>query len=326
MDITEFLETPDGAVLAAIGGEVTLVTMRHENANKVTIERFPLGAVAGVDAVLQLLGTHGFSNREPALTATPALPTVDDRPYACTECTQRFARKDSLTRHRQRVHGHGVGSASHLCPECGQGFARTQGLGVHRKAAHGVASAGPPRSAPGDYACPECEQTFAKKRALGMHRLRVHGVHREPRRAPVSGEHQCATCEARFETEIALDMHQMKVHRVPPPSALMAAAVAAPDDSASILPPPSVSLDVAPASESPMKPERQKPAKTAMIADGTCPVCHEPLVTHEQCDGCDVFIGPSHATMHGMFISGGIYCRDCAETRIAARRAELVAA
>jgi hypothetical protein len=298
MDITELLETPDGAVLAAIGGEVALVTMRHETVNKVTIERFPLGAVAGVDAVLSLLGAHGFANREPAIAAapveTPALPAPD-----------------------------GV----YVCPECGRSFAKTTGLGSHRKVVHGIAGKGGYVAAPGDFACPDCPQTFAKPRALSMHRFRVHGVQQEPRRAPITGDHACTDCEARFETEMALDMHQMKMHRVPPPTAFaVVAAVAAPVTPETLEPPPPVSLDVTPTSESHSALPTKDRKVRAMIADGSCPVCHEPLLTHESCDGCGVLIGPEHVTTHGVFVSGATYCRDCAEARIAARRAELVAA
>lgn len=298
MNITELLETPDGAVLAAIGGEVALVTMRHETVNKVTIECFPMGAVAGVDAVLSLLGAHGFSNREPAIAAapveTPALPPPDDHP--------------------------------HVCPECGRGFAKTTGLGSHRKTVHAVAGKGGYVAAPGDFACPDCPATFAKSRALGMHRLRRHGVHREPRRAPVSGEYGCAECPARFETELALSMHALKVHRIQPAPVVVVVPVESPSAPVSILPPAPVSLDVAPVLEPPVTPKRQKTRNPAMVVDGSCLVCHEPLLTHEACDGCGVLVGPGHETEHRVFISGADYCRDCARARIVARKAELVAA
>ena len=300
MNITELLETPDGAVLAAIGGEVALVTMRHETANKVTIERFPLGASTSVDAVLQLLGTHGFSSREPALVAvpveTPALPAP---------------------------------AGAYTCPECGRGFTKATGLGSHRKAVHGVAGKGGyvAVSVPGEYTCPECPATFAKPRALSMHRYRVHSVQGRQRREPVTGDHQCATCEARFETPMALDMHQMKVHRVPPPTAVaMVAAVESAMTPESIEAPAPVSLDVAPRSEAHSESVMKDRKVRATIADGSCPVCHEPLLTHEACDGCGVLVGPGHETEHRVFISGADYCRDCARARIVARKAELVAA
>jgi hypothetical protein len=295
MGIAEFLDAPDSALLIAVDGEVELVTTKHETATRLIIERFPLGPVANVNAVRALLDLP-----VEAEVVRPAPQLVDT----------------------------GADDAPALvCPECGRGFAKTTGLGSHRKVVHGVAGKGGWVAAPGDFACPDCPATFAKQRALGMHRLRRHGVNREPRRAPVTGEHQCATCEARFETPMALDMHEMKVHRLPPPTAVaMAAAVATPDDSESIPAPTPVPLDVAPLSESPVKSRRQPTPKLAPVADGVCPMCHEPMVTHEQCDGCDVLIGPNHGTTHGTFISGANYCRDCAEARIVARKAELVAA
>jgi hypothetical protein len=180
--------------------------MRHETVNKVTIERFPLGAVAGVDAVLQLLGAHGFANREPAIAVapmeTPALPAP------------------------------AVPALPHVCPECGRGFAKTTGLGSHRKTCMGSPGkvGGSPHlvtlRAPtarrrsrsnARWACTACASTVCTG---------SHVVRQSPVSMPVP------TCEARFETPMALDMHQMKVHRLPPPTAFaVVAAVAAPDDS-----------------------------------------------------------------------------------------------
>jgi hypothetical protein len=84
-------------------------------------------------------------------------------------------------------------------------------------------------------------------------------------------------------------------------------------------------VDVAPLSAVPVTSElpisKDRKVKGTPVAEGACPVCHEPLMSHEQCGGCGVLIGAAHVTARGVFIGGATYCRDCAATRIAARNA-----
>jgi len=356
MGIAEFLDAPDSALLIAIDGDVNLVTTHHETETRTIIDRFPLGPVANVDAVLALLGMQGLLQTQTIAPVAPALPEKQqpalpapqsDRPYVCDDCGKGFGDRWNLKRHRTRMHG--VADAEQLPGESSE------------------------------FRCPECPQSFVKKRALGMHRLRMHGVHAKPRRKPITGEHACPDCDARFETPLTLSMHQMKVHRIQPPPALMAvtapASQAAPENQN---PPatPEVATEVAcdlcnrtfksqhalsvhkarahtgstwstrpkadkpqelpePASEPIVATAPSIPSiddvppvhhrKAAVLADGSCPVCHEPLLTHEKCEGCGVLVGPGHETERSIFITGADYCRDCARGRIAARKAELAA-
>lgn len=183
-----------------------------------------------------------------------------------------------------------------------QGFATAQRAPEPVLAAPRAAARQPALVAPapaGVHICPECGKTFRQPGGLGSHRAKLHGVKGQ-------GPYQ----------------------RKGPPGA--SAAVAASVTPLAPEPPTPVPLDVAPLSESPVASEpaisKDRKVKGTPVADGVCPVCHEPLVTHEQCDGCGVLIGAAHVTERGVFIGGATYCRDCAETRMARRRAEREAA
>lgn len=156
MDIAEFLDAPNGAVLVAINGGVELVTIRHETPTRTILERFPLGQVVNVDAVLALLD---HAQRAPAVRAptiaapreTPqarpalAAPTPD-RPYPCSTCDKRFKRGSELIRHQRAVHG--MTERDLVCPTCGHLCLGTSGLAIHQAKKHGDAPVTPAAPAP----------------------------------------------------------------------------------------------------------------------------------------------------------------------------------
>lgn len=302
MGIAEFLDAPDSALLIAIDGDVNLVTTHHETETRTIIDRFPLGPVANVDAVLALLGAHG-------LLKTPGVtPISTPTPMALPETQQPALPAPKTER-------------SHICPECGKSFSRPGHVERHMRQVHSETTSPTPQRKR-EYRCPICNYPFRYPSDLKRH---------EPNcRARTEPPVQCDQCDRTFETPHALRIHKARAHTGSTWSTRRKAKTkpGAPDvpaqaASAAAMPAPAP-LPVMPAIDDVASVAVSKQT-TSVVADGVCPVCFKPLVSHDECDRCGTFIGPGHPTERPIYVSGLDLCQDCARAHSIARKNELAA-
>lgn len=110
--IYETLQGVNGARLVVKGEEAMLIVLQHEHANKVSMERFPLGSSMDVADLVKLLDGLGLIEVSVAVSGHERAPA------------RKPAKRD----------------ATHLCPECAFAAKSRGGLGVHRRSKHGIVS------------------------------------------------------------------------------------------------------------------------------------------------------------------------------------------
>ncbi|XP_037527471.1 zinc finger protein 358 isoform X3 [Rhipicephalus sanguineus] len=113
-----------------------------------------------------------------------------EMPYACQVCPSKFRMKVSLDRHKQ-LHARGVEMCH--CPECGKTFERMRSLQQHLKW----------HKKERPYPCHLCSAKFTQKCHLKSHLL----AHMDEK------EHKCPMCEKRYSRRPPLHKHMRRMHR-----------------------------------------------------------------------------------------------------------------
>ncbi|CAJ0965525.1 unnamed protein product [Ranitomeya imitator] len=84
-----------------------------------------------------------------------------EKPYACPDCGKRFSRRSNMATH-YRTH---TGEKPFACPKCGKRFTQSSHMVTHQRT----------HSADKLFTCPECKKCFTKWSYLNFH-LRTHGI------------------------------------------------------------------------------------------------------------------------------------------------------
>ncbi|KAM5145991.1 uncharacterized protein ACMZJ9_013277 isoform 2-T2 [Mantella aurantiaca] len=84
-----------------------------------------------------------------------------ERPYACPDCGKKFSRRSNMMTH-YRTH---TGEKPFACPKCGKRFTQSSHMVTHQRT----------HSSDKLFSCPECKKRFTKWSYLNFH-LRTHGI------------------------------------------------------------------------------------------------------------------------------------------------------
>ncbi|KAG8553207.1 hypothetical protein GDO81_003316 [Engystomops pustulosus] len=84
-----------------------------------------------------------------------------EKPYACPDCGKRFSRRSNMATH-YRTH---TGEKPFACPKCGKRFTQSSHMVTHQRT----------HSSDKLFSCPECKKCFSKWSYLNFH-LRTHGI------------------------------------------------------------------------------------------------------------------------------------------------------
>jgi hypothetical protein len=158
-DLARLLDLPAAARLSVAGDELALLTLRHEHADKITIERQRLGRSIDLGELLQIVGLHGLAET-PQIQVTEVTAPQLPAPVGTTPLAEPVN-----------------------CPQCEKTFKDQHGLKTHMAMKHKVKPAG--------LACATCERTFVNLHALEVHQGRAHKAvaatldAREPEPLPV---------------------------------------------------------------------------------------------------------------------------------------------
>lgn len=159
-DLTRLLDAPAAARLSVAGDEIALLTLRHEHADKIIIERQRLGTSIDLGELLQIVGLHGLVEG-PQLQVTeitaPQLPApVEETPavnHACPHCPQTFKNERALNIHMAMKHKEQTQPAVAIAP-------------IARRTTR--------NAAPDEMPCPDCDRTFKNAHARVVHQGRAH--------------------------------------------------------------------------------------------------------------------------------------------------------
>jgi hypothetical protein len=124
-DLARLLDLPAAARLSVAGDELALLTLRHEHADKIIIERRRLGTSIDLHALFELIGSRGLADMpqlQVSEVAAPQLPApVEDAPGPTARRT---------TRNQQSQ------ASAHVCPMCSRTFKNSHALEVHQGRMH----------------------------------------------------------------------------------------------------------------------------------------------------------------------------------------------
>lgn len=138
-DLPTLLDLPATARLAIADGELALLTVTHEHADKVIVERHRLGTSIDLADLLRIIGTHGLTEPRVTEVKAPELPAPEpEQP---------------------------VMSAIVSCPKCDRTFKNQHAVDVHLARGH---KEQPKEPLPNTLPCPACGLFFDKK-VLGRH-------------------------------------------------------------------------------------------------------------------------------------------------------------
>lgn len=232
-ELSRLLELPAVARIGIAGDELALITLSHEHADRVVIERRRLGASIDLHELLGLVGAHGIAEApriEISTVPAPELPAPhDDAPVptarrtrkhptakTCVDCERTFANPQALLTHIELERA----SQDWPCPDCDRVFPSPQALGSHSKfhknrpkpAAPAPAPAvpAPASSTPDHWTCPQCGKRFNSKVGYDTHVEYAHtpdlppNAPTTPLRAytctacdtPLAGHERCSDCQA----------------------------------------------------------------------------------------------------------------------------------
>lgn len=135
-DLARLLALPSAARLSVAGDELALLTLRHEHADKIIIERQRLGPSIDLGELLTIVGLHGLAETpqiQVTEVAVPQLPSAGETPRlpAPADAPPPKARRTARN-------GATVAAAPEpvSCPYCGKKFKNAHALGVHRGMRH----------------------------------------------------------------------------------------------------------------------------------------------------------------------------------------------
>lgn len=219
-DLTRLLELPALARLSADGGELQLITLMHDHADRVVVERRRLGGAIDLHELLSLVGLHGVAEAphielsaphvpelpapvEPPAAPMPTARRTRKRPEAttCVDCEKTFASPQALRTHLALEQA----SREWPCPKCNQVFNSAQALGSHSKAHRNKpvpvvavrepAAAPDPATKPECFVCPQCGKQFKSKVGYTTHIDIAHKAD-VPADAPSTPlrEYSCTAC------------------------------------------------------------------------------------------------------------------------------------
>jgi hypothetical protein len=151
-DLARLLDLPAAARLSVAGGELTLLTLRHEHADKIIVERQRLGMSIDLGELLQIVGLHGLAEAprvQITEAAAPLLPAAEAPQLPAPADVPRPTVRRTTKR-----------DATLPCPDCDRLFVSGRALGIHRSLAHKVPAVTPesvpPPSPVNEYTCPAC--------------------------------------------------------------------------------------------------------------------------------------------------------------------------
>lgn len=215
-DLTRLLELPALARLSAASGELQLITLTHDHADRVTIERRHLGTSIDLHELLGIIGGHGLADApqiEVSAPPVPELPAPVDAPVAtarrtrkhpeslvCVDCEQAFTSPDRLLAHMamkqlqtnitEKQQALEEASREWPCPDCEKVFATAQALGSNSKA-HKHETPGKPAER---FVCPTCRKVYRSQSGYNAHTEIAHAAPAASVPAPVANEYTCGAC------------------------------------------------------------------------------------------------------------------------------------
>lgn len=133
-DLARLLDLPAAARLSVAGDELALLTLRHEHADKITIERRRLGSSIDLGELLQIVGLHGLAE-EPRIQVSEVIapqlpaPAEEEAPMPIAPTARRTTRN--------------AVPAGLPCPDCERTFKNPHARVVHQGRAHKVVEAAP---------------------------------------------------------------------------------------------------------------------------------------------------------------------------------------
>lgn len=192
IDVTRLLDLPALACLSVDAGELALITVSHEHADRVVVERRRMGGSIDVHELLSLVGLYGIAEAprvEVSAVPVPELPApVEDAPTPTTRRTTRNAAPGSFP-----------------CPDCGRHFKNPHARVVHQGMRHGLPEPTPvPEPAPAApdptpiatkperFVCPQCGKEFKSQFGYTTHVEVAHAI--PTATAPSDHSDTCGAC------------------------------------------------------------------------------------------------------------------------------------
>lgn len=192
--LARLLDLPAVAQLAAADGEIALLMLTHEHADKITIERRRLGPSIDLSDLLRVIGSHGHTQGVPELQPSPIQVTELPAPAALQLAapvgvsTGPMPTTRRTTRHRNAVQN------DVACSRCDRTFANGHALEVHVGRTH-KAPAPQPEPAAEAHETPEAPQESIGARAQIAVAPSVEGIC-DVCRVSVRYHERCAYCGA----------------------------------------------------------------------------------------------------------------------------------
>lgn len=111
-----------------------------------------------------------------------------DRPFHCNSCNSRYATKNLLRSHINKIHK----NPQWLCTFCHKRLASASALDAHEKLHEGIK----------EYQCFLCEKQFAATRRLREHLIAIH----------TESRYQCSACDIRCISQRGFEAHLTREH------------------------------------------------------------------------------------------------------------------
>ncbi len=288
-ELTRLLDARAVARLSMSEGELALLTMTHESADRVVIERRKLGSSIDLGDLLQLIGAHGLAELPTSQIQVselqPAqLPAPIEAPLPTTRRTTRHHTPPIVPVSESEMQAATV--PTHACPQCTRMFISGRSLGIHLAITHKtetpkqLEARAKAQATIDRVSCPQCEKDF-DPRGLGPHMAKVHKAAPVPEpEPPVATEtYACSQCDRTFRTQKSLDQHVSMMHW------------------------------------------ETETAAPVVQTDGICDVCRRPEGLHDRCVDCGMLLGDEHTAgpVH-IRINGKPLCANCDAYRTTASR------
>ena len=279
-ELTRLLDLPAVARLLISDGELQVLTISHESADKVTIERRKLGTSIDLADLLGIVGAHGLQEPQVQIAEmhAPQLVAPVEEQTATPESEPESAPEPEAKPERPPMLA---------CPVCQRAFINEHALDVHYGRAHPAPkqpTVDPVRARverrkhtrehkPDQVVCPHCNQQF-HQRGIATHIAFAHK--------------QDIAAQAERVLSRNAEVTITPAERVPD------MGVVAPDDDA--------------------------PSKPVLLVDaGLCDTCRKPLSMHVRCRDCTLPLGQGHQAGPVHIVYNNLpYCSNCWAFRSAA--------